>query len=416
LTLKVLIVSDRPGYRQLLAHHVTLEWPDALPAEYEPASRGPLCAGFTGSTYDAVLLDDEILGGRGLEWLAELSERPHFPPIIYLTASSQQSTAERALAAGAARVLARVEFEHAQLAGMLRGLFARRHDVLAELSRVASQPPAPDRFGSVHVRGHRCLRRLAVGGASSVFLAECQRTGHRRVLKIFRQVPDVVEDGATFERFLREYELVAHLDHPNIARIHDIGVADDHVFLAMEYFPGGDLRARMKDPMSWRTALGYLRQMAAALAALHEVGVLHRDVKPGNVLLRDDGSVAFIDFGLARKLDLESEITGAGEIFGTPHYMSPEQGHGRPLDERSDLYSLGVVLFEMLTGEKPYVADTPLAVIYGHAHSPLPCLPAAVAHLQPLLDSLLAKNPADRPSSAVQLVARIDALLGQAAA
>jgi serine/threonine protein kinase len=244
-----------------------------------------------------------------------------------------------------------------------------------------------------------------------VYLAQCERSGQQRVLKIFRQVPDVIEGSTTFERFLREYQLVAHLEHPNIARIYDIGVADDHLFLAMEFFPGGDLRGRMRSPLHWRTALGYLRQLAAALDALHAIGVLHRDVKPGNVLLREDGSLAFIDFGLARQLGLESDITSEGAIFGTPHYMSPEQGHGSPVDERSDLYSLGVVLYEMLTGDKPYVGETPLAVIYQHANAPVPALPVTAAHLQPLLDALLAKRPADRPGSARELVARIDALL-----
>jgi serine/threonine protein kinase len=184
----------------------------------------------------------------------------------------------------------------------------------------------------------------------------------------------------------------------------------------MEYFPGGDLRSVMRGPLPWRTALGYLRQLCSALGALHVIGVLHRDVKPGNVLLRDDGSVAFIDFGLARQLDLESDITGEGAIFGTPHYMSPEQGHGQPLDARSDLYSLGVVLHEMLTGEKPFVADTPLGVIYLHANAPVPRLPQAVVHLQPLLDSLLAKRPVERPASAAEIVVRIDELIGRAAA
>jgi serine/threonine protein kinase len=260
------------------------------------------------------------------------------------------------------------------------------------------------------------VRRLAVGGSSSVFLAEHECSGQSRVLKIFRQVPDVAEGGDTFDRFLREYELVAHLDHPNIARIYDIGVADDHLFLAMEYFPGGDLRSRMREPLPWRTALAYLRQLAEALGALHEIGVLHRDVKPGNVLLREDGSVAFIDFGLARQLRLESDITGEGAIFGTPHYMSPEQGHGQALDERSDLYSLGVVLYEMLTGEKPFVADSPMGVIYHHANAPIPRLPATLAHLQQLLDSLLAKRPDDRPATAADIVARIVELIDRAAA
>jgi serine/threonine protein kinase len=268
----------------------------------------------------------------------------------------------------------------------------------------------------VRIRGYRCVRRLAVGGSSSIFLAEHERTGESRVLKVFRQVPDVADGSVTFDRFLREYDLAARLDHPNIARIHDLGVADDHVYLAMEYFPGGDLRSRMGRPLPWREALGHLRQLAAALGALHAVGVLHRDVKPGNVLVRGDGSVAFIDFGLARQLGLESDITANGAIFGTPHYMSPEQGHGGVLDARSDLYSLGIVLHEMLTGEKPFRGETPLAVLYKHANEPVPRLPAAAALLQPLEDTLLAKRAADRPASAAEILARIDELLGLAAA
>jgi tRNA A-37 threonylcarbamoyl transferase component Bud32/CheY-like chemotaxis protein len=336
MTLRVLIVSDRPEYRQLLAHHVTLEWADALPAEYEPATRGRLRAAFTGSAYDVVLLDHDVEEERGLEWLVNLRLRPGFPPIVYFGPTDHAELELRASSAGALRVLPRTDFEHEQLAEALREVVGRQHNVLHEASRAARAPTPPDRFGSVRVRGYRCLQRIAVGGSSSVYLAELPKTGEQRVLKIFRQVPDIVEGGDTFDRFLREYHLVAHLDHPNIARIYDIGVADDHVFLAMEYFPGGDLRQRMGQSLPWREALGFLRQMAGALGALHAVGVLHRDVKPGNVMLREDGSAAFIDFGLARQLGLESDITATGVIFGTPHYMSPEQGHGKPLDERSD--------------------------------------------------------------------------------
>src|SRR4026209_770624 len=303
-----------------------------------------------------------------------------------------------------------------RLAEARREVCGRQHNVLHEASRAARAPTPPDRFGSVRVRGYRCLQRIAVGGSSSVYLAELPKTGEQRVLKIFRQVPDIVEGGDTFDRFLREYHLVAHLDHPNIARIYDIGVADDHVFLAMEYFPGGDLRQRMGQSLPWREARGFLRQMAGALGALHAVGVLHRDVKPGNVMLREDGSAAFIDFGLARQLGLESDLTATGVIFGTPHYMSPEQGHGKPLDERSDLYSLGIVLHELLTGEKPYVAETAMGVSYCHATAPIPSLPRRLGHVQPLLDALLAKDPAERPSAASEIVALIDELLAGVAA
>ncbi|HEX9207540.1 MAG TPA: protein kinase [Steroidobacteraceae bacterium] len=416
MSLRTLIVSDRADYRQLLAHHVTLEWRDALPAEYEPATRGRLPAGFTGLTYDVVLLDHEVQGSRGLEWIHELAARAAFPPVVYFAPVGDSALVEKALAFGAVAVLPRTEFEHAELCAALRRAFSLRHNVLAGTSRAALEQLPPDRFGSVRIRGYECLRRLASGGSSSVFLARHIRSGEQRVLKIFRQVPDVVEGSTTFDRFLREYELVAHLDHPNIARIHDIGVADDHLFMSMEFFPGGDLRSRMKERLAPRQALLYLRQMAAALGALHEVGVLHRDVKPGNLLLRGDGSVAFIDFGLARQLRLESDITGAGTIFGTPHYMSPEQGHGLPLDERSDLYCLGIVLYEMLTGEKPYTAESPLAVIYLHANAPIPHLPANLAHLQGLLDGLLAKKRDDRFASAAAIVATIDELLESAAA
>jgi tRNA A-37 threonylcarbamoyl transferase component Bud32/DNA-binding NarL/FixJ family response regulator len=412
LTVKALIVSDRAEYRQLLAHHVTLEWRDALPAEYEPATRGRLQPAFRGSVYDVVLLDHEVQESRGLEWLEDLTERAGFPPIVYFAPQGD----ERAMASGASHVLSRLEFDHAQFVAALRSALAQRRNVLADTSRAALEPQPPDRFGSVRIRDYRCVRRLAVGGSSSVFLAESLRTGQQRVLKIFRQVPDVVEGSTTFDRFLREYDLVSRLEHPNIARIYDLGVADDHVYIAMEYFPGGDLRSRMREAMPWAEALAYLRQLAAALGALHAIGVLHRDVKPGNVLLRDDASVAIIDFGLARQLGLESDITGTGAIFGTPHYMSPEQGHGLPLDERSDLYSLGVVLHEMLTGQKPFVADSPLAVIYMHANAPIPRLAPSAQHLQPLLEALLAKQAAGRPASGEEIVERIDELIGLAAA
>ncbi|MDH5227613.1 MAG: protein kinase, partial [Gammaproteobacteria bacterium] len=391
-------------------------WRDALPAEYEPATRGRLPEGFTGIAYDVVLLDHEVEGGRGLEWLKDLSARSAFPPIVYMVPGGDTTVAEKAEQTGALAALPRTDFEHADLCSALREALGKRQNVLAHTSRAAMASIPPDRFGSVRIRGHRCVRRLAVGGSSSVFLAEDQRTREMRVLKIFRQVPDVVEGSTTFDRFLREYELVAHLRHPNIARIYDIGVADDHLFLTMEYFPGGDLRSRMRERLAPREALGYVRQMAGALGALHQIGVLHRDVKPGNLLMREDGSVAFIDFGLARQLRLESDITGIGTIFGTPHYMSPEQGHGVPLDERSDLYSLGVVLYEMLTGEKPYIAETPLAVIFKHANAPIPTLPAAMSELQPLLQGLLAKKPEDRLPTAAAIVSAIDDLLARAAA
>ncbi|HEU4530729.1 MAG TPA: serine/threonine-protein kinase, partial [Steroidobacteraceae bacterium] len=255
----------------------------------------------------------------------------------------------------------------------------------------------------VTIRGQRYIRTLANGSASSVYLAESERAGELVALKVLSAVPDVAEGKNTFDRFLQEYEVVAKVQHPNVVRIFDLGVADDHAYIAMEYFAAGDLRQRMRRPIDPDIAVDYLRQIAAALEGIHAVGVLHRDLKPGNVMLRADGTLALIDFGLAKQLELDAAITATGEIFGTPYYMSPEQGHGAETDERSDLYSVGVILFEMLAGRKPYLAETPMQVIYKHSHAPLPELPSALAHLQPLAHRLLAKDPRERFQTAAEL-------------
>jgi serine/threonine protein kinase len=150
--------------------------------------------------------------------------------------------------------------------------------------------------------------------------------------------------------------------------------------------------------------------MACALEAIHAVGVLHRDLKPGNIMLRRDGSIALIDFGLAKQLELEADITATGEIFGTPYYMSPEQGHGHGCDERSDIYSLGALFFELVTGQKPYLGRTPMEVIYKHAQESVPMLPPESARLQPLIERMMAKSPGKRFQSATALIGAIDSI------
>ena len=211
-----------------------------------------------------------------------------------------------------------------------------------------------------------------------------------------------------FERFLQEYDIADRLHHPNIVRLFELGVADDHAYLAMEYFPLGDLRRRMQLGLSPAESLAIAAQLAQVLSVIHEAGVVHRDLKPSNVMMRTESQIALIDFGLAKQLALDLDLTDRGLIFGTPHYMSPEQGHGEPVDGRSDLYSLGVLLFEMLAGEKPFTAETPMAVLYCHRHQALPSLPDPVRHLQPLVHRLLAKRPEDRFQNAAAAALAIE--------
>jgi eukaryotic-like serine/threonine-protein kinase len=216
-----------------------------------------------------------------------------------------------------------------------------------------------------------------------------------------------------FRRFLQEYEIAQRIDCPAVVRFYDLGVSDEHAWLVMEYFAQGDLRRRMRAGLAPREALRLAVAIAEALAAVHAAGVLHRDLKPGNIMLRADGSIALIDFGLSKDAALALDITDTGTIFGTPHYMSPEQGHAEELDERSDLYSLGVILFEMLTGAKPYRAENPMAIVYKHRKEPLPQLPAQFAAVQPVLERLLAKIPADRFAGALPAATALRATLSE---
>jgi serine/threonine protein kinase len=329
--------------------------------------------------------------------------RSDFPPILYFARGDDPGLAVRVVERGAVDCLVRERIDHRRMAQALRDAVLRRRQQMA-LLRTGPHAEERSRFGPVTILGHRFVRELAVGGTSMVYLAESERAGEMVVLKVLREAPEAGELDVQFARFLQEYELISKIRHPNVVRIFDLGIADDHAYIAMEYFPRGDLRVQIAKGIDRVTAVRYLAQLAGALQVVHEVGVLHRDLKPGNVMTRADGSLAIIDFGLAKHVDVRIDITGTGEIFGTPYYMSPEQGHGQPLDERSDLYSLGVIFYEMLTRKKPYVAPTPMGVIYQHANAPLPVLERELSIYQPVIERLLAKRPDDRYASARELL------------
>jgi DNA-binding NarL/FixJ family response regulator len=403
MSVRVLIIDDQDEFRRLLARHVHTGFESPSVAEYEPAARGRLPGDFSGSAYDAVLLGDKLGREFGVDWLRDLSRRNGFPPIIYLLSRPSPEAEEHAIHAGAHACLSRQKVDHASLIAALRAAQARRGQFSRPAARV-DEAALATRFGDATIRGFKFVSQIAESPVSSVYLAESERTGGQVALKVLHQPPDEGAGVRNFDRFLREYQIAASIEHPNIARVHDFGVADDHAFIAMEYFPLGDLRGRIKQGLQPLRAVTFMRQMAEALKVLHGAGVLHRDLKPGNVMLRDEQSVALIDYGLSKHVELDASITNSGEIFGTPYYKSPEQGHGRETDERSDIYSLGIIFYEMLMKRKPYVAGTPMQVIYKHAHAPLPELKAEVKHFEGLLYNCIAKDPKRRYGSADQLL------------
>lgn len=406
LSPRFLIVTDQTSFARALEQHISIVWPQAECRIHAPSQSGRFHAAFAAIGYDTVLLDDKAERGLGIEWLDNLLHRSQFPPVLYFVTDDEPVRAAQALAGGALECIARERIDHAKLASALRDGVRRRRQMLGTNTRVVDQ----SRFGPITIPGHRFVKELAVGGTSMVYLAESERAGEMVVLKVLKDRDDKDDDRLHLVRFRQEYELISKIRHPNVVRILDLGLTDEHAYIAMEYFPKGDLRSHITSGISADQAVRYLAQMASALEVVHGVGVLHRDLKPGNVMMRADGTLALIDFGLAKHFEKAADITATGEIFGTPYYMSPEQGHGHDLDERSDLYSLGIIFYEMLTRKKPFVAPAPMTVIYMHANAPRPHLEGDLQKLQPLLDGLIAKKADERFASATELLSRIDAL------
>ena len=246
----------------------------------------------------------------------------------------------------------------------------------------------------IEIPGYKILRQLGRGGMATVYLAMQESVQREVALKVMS--PSLLADPDFGERFLREARIAAKLHHRNVVGVHDVGRAGEYHYIAMEYLGGGAVLAKDGTPRSVGFALRVTREIATALNYAHAKGFVHRDVKPDNILLREDGSAALTDFGIARASDSATHMTRTGTVIGTPHYMSPEQARGRALDGRADLYSLGVVLYELLTGRVPFHADDSLAVGIMHITQPIPILPERLSALQPLLNRLLAKQPEDR--------------------
>jgi FixJ family two-component response regulator len=397
--LRFLIIDDDADYRQVLRYHLGVEWPDAVIDEHQPSSAGPIADTLDLTGTDLVLLGHPLAGQEGLKFLRSLRKRHDCPPVLLFAQISDEFLAVDALKSGAANFFPKDRVKHQRLIDVVRGeLRVRRVDATGELLLNHKMLSG--------ARKRQVIAKLYAGDLSSVYLAESEDGGERIALKVLRHVPDV-GGGRLFDRFLQEYEVIARVRHANVVRIFDLGVADDHAYIAMEYLGAGSLAERLKQAVAPAAAAEYLRQIGGALAAIHEAGILHRDLKPANIMFRDEGSLALIDFGLAKQMRLHAAITGTGQIFGTPYYMSPEQGHAEPTDERSDLYSLGCILYEMLTGDRPFTSSSPMGVIYKHAHAPRPRLTRALTHFQPVLDRLLAVDRLERYQSAPELLAAL---------
>ncbi len=255
------------------------------------------------------------------------------------------------------------------------------------------------------IPGYKIIRELGRGGMAIVYLAEHEKFGREVALKVMSAA---LGDDESFQtRFLREARTLARTSHPNIVTVYDVDVHEGNYYFSMEFHTGGDLKDRLREGLSPADALRITREMASALGRAHECGIIHRDIKPGNILFARDGRAILTDFGIARNYDAETQLTQLGTMVGTPRYMSPEQARGMALEGPSDLYSLGIVLYEMLAGVPPFQAEDAIALGIKHVSEPPPPLPDDLAEYQPLVERLLAKEPHDRPTSGDSLAQEI---------
>lgn len=280
-----------------------------------------------------------------------------------------------------------------------------------DMPRPAAASDAADLSGR-DLGGYRLVRRLGSGGMGDVYLAEQKSLARRVAVKVLR--PEMLRHAGAVERFEREARAAAALAHGNIVQIHEVARVDGIHFLAEEYVAGPSLKAWLaaRGPLDARQALAVLAQVGAALGRAAEQGIVHRDVKPENLLLTRSGEVKVADFGLARLLGDDVELTQAGTTLGTPLYMSPEQGRGGAVDARSDLYSLGATVYHLLTRRPPFSGATGASVVMAHISEPLVPLATLRRDLPPALcaivERLLAKDPADRFASPQELVHEVE--------
>jgi len=403
-------------------------------AEFEPWS-----AMVSGRECDVLLLaapfgsSPEDPQAQGLDLLRKLRLRNVASAVIALAEDGNELTAVRALQLGAADYLPKRLLTPERLKTAIRVALRRIEQRvarrLADLAHTAqaialdppaqsppssespqtaqsAEPQAPEADAPPDIPGYSIAKKIGESEKAVVYLAASAALGADVALKVSRTSHEATTGRQALER---EYNAILAIRHPAVVRIHGYGVEKGLEYLAMEYFPRGDLKARMYFGVTEAETLRYVEQIASALRVVHGAGLLHRDLKPPNVMLRESDDVALIDFGLARTLD-GAHSTRTGVLRGSPYYMSPEQALGEELDARSDLYSLGVIYHEMLTGKKPFTGGSAIEVLQQHVNAPPPRLPLSLSRHAPIVSRLLAKRREERFNTAEEVIEAAAAL------
>ncbi|HIF50134.1 MAG TPA: response regulator [Thiotrichaceae bacterium] len=416
--MKILIIDDSRDFRALLRLYLNKELKDVEIIEYDFDKLGKPVENYDWSPYDILFLDYKLGPHEdGLEWLKEFRDKPGFPPTIVLTAEGDEYVAVKSIKLGAADYINKVDIKPKRIAEMVDEAteFSKRSNTsqekeLDDATRIIKKVIKTESVLDTSLNiGYKFVRMIGEGAMSKVYLAERVKDKMTLVLKVLDLTRVKVHEPKLIQRFIQEAKLISELNSPFVVKIFDHGLTEEYGYIAMEFFSRGDLKQRAELGLDHEIATIYATHIAYGLEQIHAINVVHRDLKPANLMFRGDDSLVLADFGISKKLDEINDITTMGKILGTPHYMSPEQGEGASVDARTDLYSLGVLYYELLTGKKPFSAATAAALIYQHVHAPIPTLPDELKQYQSIIDLLLAKKADDRMQTARELIIALEA-------
>jgi hypothetical protein len=378
---RVLILRHGPGATTRGRSWARQHYPGAKIHIFDVGEHGPPPPRFRWNLVSVILVEDGYARRDGLLWLSEVRSRPGFPRIERFPSPELPQVLPEARA--------RRQNDAAAARSIDRHLEARKAEEAALLLQSAG------------ITGFKALDVIGKGATSTVCLCERVADGTRVALKILTANESF--DPKALPRFMQECTLTVKLDSPHVVKAHEHGTTASHAYLAMEHFSGGDLRSRLgSEKLLEEDAVTLTAALLEALIVVHNAGIVHRDIKPANIMFRSDGTLALTDFGSAMTTGDGLADIQDGVVIGTPYYLSPEQAAGGAIDTRSDLYSVGALFYELLTGEKMFSGDSVADLLEQHRTRPAPQLPATLALYQSFLDRLTAKNPAERFSTAFE--------------
>ena len=402
---QVLVVEDDAVMREFIARSLASRGHEASMARSGEDALQQMRARSTA----IVITDIRLPGMDGFSFARAVRRETAIgqPDIIFVSSLDERNDYRRAMHVGAADFLVK-PFKSQEIAdAVTRCIEDRKVRKAQEQARSERAPESLPR-----IPGYEIVQKLGEGAASEVFLATHLASREQHALKILKLLGIDTSTQEAINRFMAEYDMLSRLAHPHVARVHEHGIGDRCRFIGMEHLPGGDLRLDIEVGMSPQLAQRRAAEIASALAAIHAAGIIHRDLKPANILMRMTGEAVIADFGIAKQLGSALSLTRHDMAVGTPYYMSPEQARGSNVGPHSDIYALGVLYFEMLTGNRPYEANTPNELMGKHLHAPTPLLPTRVAMYQPVIDKLMAKSVADRYATADEALEAIESTVG----